>query len=84
MRRGWSPLFALGDTHVILVDSLVLRDATDRLLARRQTIAEPPHPDDTPLTVEELELMRAFRKIKAAEDRQYVIELAKRLSTDAP
>jgi hypothetical protein len=51
----------------------VLRDATDRLLARRQTIDEPPHPDDTPLTVEGLELMQAFRKVKAAEDRQNVM-----------
>jgi hypothetical protein len=53
-------------------------------MARRQTINEPPHPDDKPSPLEGLELVQAFRRIKAAADRQKVTELAKRLSTGAP
>jgi hypothetical protein len=40
-------------------------------------------PPTTLSPLEGLELMQAFMQIQAAEDRQKVIELAKRLSTNA-
>jgi hypothetical protein len=52
-----------------------------RLLAKGKTTDETHQFDDAPSASEGLELLRAFRKITAA-DRQKVIELAKRLAAD--
>jgi hypothetical protein len=49
-------------------------------MAKGKTTDEPPGPGDTPSNGEGLELIRAFEKIKSPDDRQKVIELAKRLS----
>jgi hypothetical protein len=49
-------------------------------MAKGKTTDEPHQSDDTPSAGEGLELLRAFRKISAAEDRRKVTELAKRLS----
>jgi hypothetical protein len=53
-------------------------------MMRGKPTDEPSRPGDTPSAAEGLELLRAFEKIKAAEDRRKVIELAKRLSADTP
>jgi CheY-like chemotaxis protein len=73
-----------GGVDAVVVDMGLPDRRGDALVREMRALDEPASLDETPSAREGLELVHAFARIKAAEDRQKVIELAKRLSTDAP